>query len=201
MVDDGKLRVDKFNGKNFQLWKMQVDDYLYQKDLWKLLEGKTKNQGSMSNDEWDLLDRKAVGRILLCLVLLVAFNITKAKTTKDLMKTLVTLYEKISTSNNVFLMNHLFNMKMAEGGSIIDHLNKFNIVTSQLSSSVGINFDEEIRTLLILCSFPKSWNGMVMVVSNYVSGSKTLKFDDVIGVILSEETCTKTQVDLHYEVF
>jgi hypothetical protein len=26
-----------------------------------------------------------------------------------------------------------------------------------------------------------------MVVSNYVSGSNTLKFDDVVGVILSEE--------------
>ena len=45
---------------------------------------------------------------------------------------------------------------MAEGGSIVDYLNEFNIVTSQLSS-VGINFDEEIRALLILSSLPKSW--------------------------------------------
>ena len=43
MADDDKLRVDRFNGQNFQLWKMQMEDYLYQKDLWKLLEGKTKN--------------------------------------------------------------------------------------------------------------------------------------------------------------
>ena len=74
------------------------------------------------------------------------------------MKTLVTLYEKPSASNNIFLMKHLFNMKMAEGGFVTDHLNEFNIVTSQLSS-VGINFDEEIRALLILCSLPESWNG------------------------------------------
>ena len=51
MEDEVKLRVDRFNGQNFQLWKMQMEDYLYQKDLWKSLEGKTKNQGSMSNDE------------------------------------------------------------------------------------------------------------------------------------------------------
>ena len=51
MVDEGKLRVDRFNGQNFQLWKMQMEDYLYQEDLWKPLEGKAKNQGSMSNDE------------------------------------------------------------------------------------------------------------------------------------------------------
>ena len=58
MADEGKLRVDRFNGQNLQLWKMQMEDYLYQKDLWKPLEGKTKNQGSMSNDEWDLLEER-----------------------------------------------------------------------------------------------------------------------------------------------
>ena len=103
-----------------------------------------------------------------------AFNITKVKTKKDLMKTLATLYEKPSASNKVFLMKHLFNMKMVEGGSITNHLNEFNTVTSQLPS-MGVNFDEEIRALLILCSLPESWNGLVMVVSNYVPGSGTLK--------------------------
>ena len=54
-------------------------------------------------------------------------------------------------------MKCLFNMKMVEGGSIADHLNEFDTITSQLSS-MGINFDEEIRALLILYSLPKSWN-------------------------------------------
>ena len=84
----------------------------------------------MSNDEWDLLDKKALGSIRLCLAPSVAFNITKVKTIKDLMKTLATLYEKPSASNKVFLMKRLFNMKMAEGGSVTDHLNDFNTVTS-----------------------------------------------------------------------
>ena len=57
---------------------------------------------------------------------------------------------------------------------------------------MGINFDEEIRALLILCSLPERCNPLVMVVSNYVSGSNTLKFDDVIGFILSEENNKKT---------
>ena len=40
-------------------------------------------------------------------------------------------------------------------------LNDLNTINSYLSS-VGINFDEEIRALLILCSLPKSWNGLIM---------------------------------------
>ena len=104
------------------------------------------------------------------------------------METLENFYENASTSHKVFLMKHLFNMKMVEGGSIADHLNEFNI----LGLLCGINFDEEIRTLLILCSLPESWNGFVMVVSNFVCGSSTLKYDDVISVILSEETHRKS---------
>ena len=83
------------------------------------------------------------------------FNIKKEKTTEELMETLAKLYENPSTSNKVFLMKHLFNMKMEEGGSIADYLNEFNTITSQLSS-IGINFDEEIKAHLILCSFLES---------------------------------------------
>jgi hypothetical protein len=83
-------------------------------------------------------------------------------------------------------MKILFNMKMSEGGSVADHLNEFNMVTNQLSS-VKVDFDDEVKDLLILCSFPERWNGLVMDVINFVSGSNTLKFDDVVGVILSEE--------------
>ena len=110
---------------------------------------------------------------------------------EGLMSKLAKLYEKPSTSNNVFLMKHLFNMKISEDGSVADHLNEFNTVTSQLSS-VGVNFDDEVRALLFLCSLPEIWNGLVMAISNSVSRSSTLKFDDVVGAILSEEMRQKS---------
>jgi hypothetical protein len=186
MSKDGKFRVEKFNGQNYQLWKMQMEDYLYQKDLFLPLSGVAKKPATMKDEEWEILDRKALGMIWLSLAVSVAFNISKEKTTKDLMDVLAKLYEKPSASNKVFLMKRLFNMKMSEGGSIADHLNEFNTVTNQLSS-VKVDFDDEVRALLILCSLPESWNGLVMDVSNSVSGSNTLKFDYVVGVILSEE--------------
>ena len=93
--------------------------------------------------------------------------------TEELMQTLAKLYENPSASTKVFLMKCLFNMKMEKGGSIVDHLNEFNIVTSQLSS-MGINFDEEIKALLSLCSFLERWNALVIAMSNSVSRSNTL---------------------------
>jgi hypothetical protein len=191
MAEDGRFRVEKFNGQNYQLWKMQMEDYLYQRDLYLPLSGKTKKPTSMTDTEWDILDRKALGTIRLCLAASVAFNISKETTTEGLMSALAKLYEKPSASNKVFLMKRLFNMKMSEGGSVADHLNEFNTVTSQLSS-VGVTFDDEVRALLFLCSLPESWNGLVMAISNSVSGSSTLKFDDVVGAILSEEMRRKS---------
>jgi hypothetical protein len=81
----------------------------------------------------------------------VAFNISKENTMKELMDALDKLYEKPSTSTKVFLMKRLFNMNMSEGGFVADHLNEFNTVTNKLSS-VKVDFDDEVRDLLILCS-------------------------------------------------
>jgi hypothetical protein len=191
MMEDGKFRVEKFNGQKYQLWKMQIKHYLYYKDLFLPLGGIEKKPTTMKDEECEVLDRKALGMIRLSLVASIAFNISKEKTTKELMDTLTKLCEKPSVSNKIFLMKRLFNMKMSEGGFVADHLNEFNTVTNQLSS-VKVDFDDEVRALLILCSLPESWSGLVMAVSNSVSGSNTLKFDDVVGVILSKEMRQKS---------
>ena len=104
MAEDGKFRVEKFNGQNFLLWKMQVEDYLYQKDLYLPLSGKTKKPTAMTDAEWNILDRKALGTVWLCLTMSSAFNISKETTTKGLIQALAKLYEKPSTSNKVYLM-------------------------------------------------------------------------------------------------
>ena len=57
-------------------------------------------------------------------------NISKEKKIEGVMSALAKLYEKTLASNKVFLMKRLFNMNMSEGGSIADHLNEFNKLTS-----------------------------------------------------------------------
>jgi hypothetical protein len=132
-----------------------MEDYLYQKDLFLPLDGVAKKPTAMKDEEWEILDRKALGTIRLSLAASVAFNISKEKTMKGLMDALAKLYEKPSTSNKVLIMKRLFNMKMPEDGFVADHLDEFNTVTNQLSS-VKMDFDDEVRAFLILCSFPES---------------------------------------------
>jgi hypothetical protein len=94
------------------------------------LGGKSKQPTSMKGEEWEILDRKALGMIRLCLTMSVAFNILKEKTIEHMMNALDKLYEKPLASNKVFLMKRLFNMKMSEDGFVVDHLNEFNMVTN-----------------------------------------------------------------------
>ncbi|KAK2982064.1 hypothetical protein RJ640_003189 [Escallonia rubra] len=177
MAKEGKGKIEKFNGMNFQWWKMQVEDYLYQNDLYLPLVGEKPK--ALNASEWAILDRKALATVRLSLTPQVAFNISKEKTTAAVMKALEKLYEKPSASNKVFFMKILFNMRMSENGSVVDHLNDFNGVTNQLES-VGINFDDEIRDLLFLCSLPDSWNNLVTTVMD--DNSKVWYVDSGVSI-------------------
>jgi hypothetical protein len=50
-------KIEKFNRTNFSFWKMQMEDYLYQKDLYLPIVEKPKD---MFDEKW-LVERKPGG--------------------------------------------------------------------------------------------------------------------------------------------
>ena len=71
-----KFEFEKFCGKNnFELWKLKMQDLLVQQWLQKDLYGKIKRPLTVTNDEWEELDSKALNTIQLCLVDDVFLNI------------------------------------------------------------------------------------------------------------------------------
>ena len=57
-------------------------------------------------------------------------------------------------------------------------------------SSVEIDFDDEIRALIVLASLPNSWEAIRMAVSNSTRKEK-LKYNDIRDLILVEEICRR----------
>ena len=110
---------------------MQIEDYPYGEKLHLPLLGKKPN--TMKDEEWNLLDRQVLGVIPLTLLRSIVQNVIKEKTTVDLMKTLSSMYKKLSTNNKVHMMKTLFNLKKAQGTLVAQHLNEFNTITNQLS--------------------------------------------------------------------
>ena len=81
-------------------------------------------------------------------------------------------------------MGRLFNLQISEYGSISYHINEFNMIVGQLNS-VDINFEDEIKALILMSSLPESWDTVVAAISSS-RGSEKLKFDEIRDVVLSE---------------
>ena len=184
--EESSQRIAKFDGSDFAFWKTQIEDYLYQKDLYRPLLGKEKGMKKTEDTaDWEILDRKALGVVRLSLSKSVTHNIMKEKTTFDLMEALKKMYEQPSAANKVHLMKKLFNLTMPEGVSFMSHLSEFNATVDQLLS-VDISFSDEVQALLILSQLPESWQGSVTAISNS-AGKEKLKLSEVVSLILTEE--------------
>ena len=58
------------------------------------------------------------------------------------------------------------------------------MIVSQLNS-VDINFEDEIKTLILMSSLPESWDTVVALISSS-RVSERLKFDEIRDVVLSK---------------
>jgi hypothetical protein len=84
---EGKIGIEKFDSTNFEYWKVQIEYILYGKDLHQPLLGKQLN--NMCDNEWALLDRKALAVIKFSLSKSVTHNVVKEKTIASLMAAFV----------------------------------------------------------------------------------------------------------------
>jgi hypothetical protein len=109
--------------------------------------------------------------------------VSEEATTKDLWDTLWKLYQSKSLVNKLFLRNKLYNLRMRDGDSVVEHLNAFNTVVSQLVY-VEIKISNEYKCINLLCSLPDSWDSLVVAIC---SNTTALKFDKVVSSLLSEE--------------
>lgn len=91
---------------------------------------------TLTQEEWNTLDRKVLAIICLTSTKSVAYNVAKEKTTKEMMVVLSSMYEKPSVNNKVHLMKKLFNLKMSESTHVPNHLNHRNTRAKVLEAKV-----------------------------------------------------------------
>ncbi|KAF6171198.1 hypothetical protein GIB67_001913 [Kingdonia uniflora] len=190
MVDQEKLKITKFNGSNFGVWKMQIEDYLYQKDLDLPLGGTEMKPVDFDAAKWARLDRKALGTVRLALSYQILHMISKVTTTKGLMETLSAMYSEPSRANKVHLLRCMFTLKMKDNGSVQAHISEFNTIYAQLES-VKITFIEEIlRSMMeveprfreLMKEFeltPDKYSYNIVIGANYQRGN----FNEAIGML------------------
>ena len=119
----------------------------------------------------------------MCVSDLVLLNVSGEATAKALWDKLGTLYQSKSLVNKLFPRKKLYNLRMKDGDSVIEHLNVFNIIVSQLSS-VEIKILDEDKCISLLCSLLDSWDSLVVAIG---SNATDLQFDEIVSALLMEE--------------
>ena len=95
MASSGKIENEKFNGQSLELWKLQMEDLLVDKDQWIVVDPGTK-QTNMSDEYWKKLDQKAKSTIWLCVSNLVLLNVSGEAAMKN-------LWDKLGLCTNLSL--------------------------------------------------------------------------------------------------
>lgn len=74
---------------------------------------------------------------------------------------------------------------MIEGFELIQHINTFNQIISDLLR-IKVNFDEEDPALMLLCSLPGS---METLITTLLWGKETLELEEVTAALLAYNQC------------
>jgi hypothetical protein len=116
-------------------------------------------------EAWTKLDRVVRTTIRMHLSESVYDTVHSCTTAKELWKTLSDTYEKKVAATKIYLIRHLYNMRMRESDSITAHLNDYEGIISQLSAQ-GMTIDDELKVLLLMSNLPPYWETFVTTVCN-----------------------------------
>jgi hypothetical protein len=177
-VENSVVRIDLHYGNS------RCGIFLCNKDCKRPWMESQRNQTSMTDEDWEDLDARALNTIHLCLADEVLFNIAEEVTTTGLWTKLESLYMTKNLSNRILLKRKLYSLQMKEGMKIVDHLNVFNTLICQLTS-MEVKFEDEDKAVTLLCLFHESWDHLVTTM--WFSTTYTIDYDTVVGALLSEE--------------
>lgn len=201
-VAGGGLSVKKFDGKDYAMWRFQVQMYLEAADLWDVVVAPNasikgnwelqKKQRPKENVD-DLLDearfkvsklqRKAMAVISLSLTTEECKRVVKAKSPDEMLSLLDSFNQDKSLTNKLLLKEKFFTTRMEEGDDLSLLIKNMDQLLCELEA-IGAAVGDEDAALFLLISLPALYGALktALKVSN-----KTLTLKLVKTALRSEE--------------
>ena len=176
------------------MFKLTVDNYSY----WKPITCITKPE-SKSDKDWELLNRKTVAMIRKYIDRNLFEHVSTYTNAHELWSKLESMTQKKTSRNKASLVRRLVKLDYTNGQSMIEHLNSFKDLVSQLTK-IDMKIDDELETLLLLSWLLESWDTLIVTLSNLVPDGK-ISMDIVLDTLLSEDSRRKERcTNFQYEV-
>ncbi|KAJ8632675.1 hypothetical protein MRB53_026011 [Persea americana] len=147
--------------KNKQKGSPKEKNILIQQGIKLALLGKEKKPERIDADEWADIDERAMSSIEQYLSDEVMFNVMEEEFAKDLWEKLDKLCMGKNLTNKLHLKKQLNGLKMEEGCGLMEHMDTFNRMISDLLRS-NVEFDDEDRFLLLLNSLSGPYEHFVI---------------------------------------
>ena len=190
-MEESTGNMIKLTAFNYAIWKPKMEDLLYIKDLWKPIIMPKEKEVTDADIEWAVLNRKCAAQIRQWIDKSIFQNFANEHDAYVLWQKLEKMYARTTAQNKANLMRRLVNLKYKDGSSVSEHMSEFQGIVDQLNS-MKMTVDDELQALLMLSSLPKSWDTLVVSVSNSAPDGK-LTMDMVKDRMLNEESRRKDE--------
>lgn len=173
--EETRVFLPKFKGKDFLVWKAQVEAYLaFKKKLWVVLNNAPAKRSIPSTTDEVVktaATREAVSREAeiskyaedslevrsLLINALVANHVRlvmQLKTAKEIWERLISVHEQRSSANRITLQQEFFNIKMKKDERVADYIARVEHLHMQLRD-IGVNtIDDQTLISTILAGLP-----------------------------------------------
>lgn len=156
------IQIEKLDETNYDCWAFQMKSVLIQNGFWKIVSGENVKT-EQNKEKWESDDEKALASICLAIKPSQVGYIKSCKSSNEAWKKLEDVYMPKSPLQMVSLYRSLANHKMADGGDVVNHLNEFSKLTDKLAE-IGMQIQEELLTVILLSSLPKSYESFIIAV-------------------------------------
>src|SRR3954470_15732342 len=167
---------------------MRITSLLVKEGTYQALQVIREKPSTMGEDDWKKIDIKAKATILLCLSDEVLYNVMNEDTIAVMWSRLESLYMTKSLSNKLYMKKQLYCFCMAEGTPILQHLNAFNKIVSDLLA-LEVKLEEKDKALILFSSLPPSYDHLVTTI---LYGKETLELEDVKVMLVNNEFMKRT---------
>lgn len=171
---------EKLGDHNWPLWKYKIGLVLGEKGLSDVVKG---NVPVAPTKDWLQRDGMAQSVIGLALEDSQLCHVMEKGSAKEMWDSLQQYHERRSMCGKVFLLRRVLSLRLAEDGSMADHLSQIAMLISRLVS-IGEKMADHWLVAIILSSLPESYNMLIMSFESRAEDELTLDF--VKGRLLDE---------------